>query len=214
VPLSEEAGAPILYVTQFDVDAVSKTRYLALDGAMKGVLPAGGRQVTTRETKDEGGSLYVLVTERPSEPCKSQTRREEPQRRDVLLEFVARETGPDGPGEIVMAPRLSVAAGTTVKMRSGAQDADTGQQRELILAAYVSRDGTWVAAVMTATAIWVDPRDGGEYYYTQPSSVVGGEPAYLGRDSRLVATLPPGAATPRAIELTLVGREKRSTDRP
>jgi hypothetical protein len=62
---------------------------------------------------------------------------------------------------------------------------------------------------MTATAIWVDPRDGGEYYYTQPSSVVGGEPAYLARDSRLVATLPAGAATPKAIELTLVGREEK-----
>jgi hypothetical protein len=214
VRLSEDPSAPVLYVTQFEVDPVSKKRYLALDGAMRGVLATGGQLTSTREIKDHSGRLFVLVTDRALEPCRVQAQRDEPPQRDVQVSFVAREAGPDGPGRVVMSPSLSVRAGTTVKARSGGQDAETGQQRELVLAAYVSRDGSWVAAVMTATAIWVDPRDGGEYYYTQPSEVAG-EPFSIGRDSRRVATLPPGAATPRGIELTLLGREEKApaTDR-
>jgi hypothetical protein len=211
VPLSEDPSAPILYVTQFDVDPVSKKRYIALDGAMRGVLPVGGQFTSTREIKNDTGRIFVLVTDRALEPCKPQAQRDEPPQRDVQVSFLARESGPDGPGRLLMSPNLSVRAGTTVKARSGGQDAESGQQRELVLAAYVSRDGTWVAVVMTATAIWVDPRDGGEYYYTQPSEVAGGEPSLFGRDSRLVATLPPGAATPKGIELMLVGREEKPT---
>jgi hypothetical protein len=210
VPLSEEPSAPVLYVTQFDVDPVSRKRYIALDGAMRGVLAVGGQFTSTREAQNGSGRLFVLATEKALEPCKAQAQREEPPRQELQVSFLARETGPDGPGRVVMSPNLSVQAGTTVKARSGGQDAETGQQRELVLAAYVSRDGSWVAAVMTATAIWVDPRDGGEYYYTQPSEVAGGEPALFGHDSRLVTTLGAGAATPRAIELTLLGREDKS----
>lgn len=208
VPLSEDASAPALYVTQFGVDPVSKTRYVALDGAMRGVVAVGGPgQVATREKRDASGSLFVLATEKPLEPCKPQTVRGEPPRREVTLSFVARETGPDGPGEIVMATRLTALAGTTVKARSGVKDAEAGRQRELVLAAYVSRDGSWVAPVLTATAIWIDPADGGEYFYTQTSSVAGVEPPFNGPGPALVATIGAGAATPRAIELTLLGGE-------
>jgi len=209
VPLSEEASAPILYVTQFDVDPVSGTRFIALDGAMSGVLSIGGQKVATRAARDTSGPLSVLATEKPLEPCQLRSVREEPPRRDVTLAFVARERGPEGPGEIVMAPQLSVAAGTTVKARAGHKDDATGQQREFVLAAYVSRDGSWVAVVLTATAIWIDPRDGGEYYFTQPSAVFGVEPVSIGPRS-VVATIPSGAATPRAIEMTLLGREEKT----
>jgi len=208
VPLTEDASAPVLYVTQFDVDPVSRTRFIALDGAMSGVLSIGGRQVATRERQDASGSLSVLATEKPQEPCRARSAREEPPQRDVQLAFVARETGPEGPGELVMAPSLSVRAGATLKARAGRRDDATGQQRELVLAAYVSRDATWVTAVLTATAIWIDPRDGSEYYFTQPSSVVGGEPRPIGPQS-VIATIPAGVATPRAIELTLLAREAK-----
>lgn len=205
VPLSDDAAAPTLFVTQFEVDPVSKTRYVALDGALRGVVGVGGAErVATREKKDASGSLSVLVTEKPLGPCKTQSLRVKAPHREVTLSFIARETGPEGPGAIVMAPRLSVVAGTTVKARTGGKDAVSGQQRELVLAAYVSRDGSWVAVVMTATAIWIDPTDGGEYFYTQPSSVVGADPPSVGPNSVLAAAIGAGAATPRAIELTLL----------
>jgi hypothetical protein len=215
VPLSEDGSVAPLYVTQFEVDPVSKTRYLAFDGAVTGAVTVG-RSAAPTERADPSRSVVVQVGERAVGQCREQSLREDVPRRPVTLSFAARETGPDGSGEIVMAPRLSLLAGTTAKARTGQKDSATGQQRELVLAAYVSRDGKWATVVLTATAIWLDPADGSEYFYTQP------HPAYDPRRSAQVQppyyelaaaglasgdlmTIIPGVAAPHAIELFLLG---------
>ncbi len=220
VPLSEDGSVAPLYVTQFEVDPVSRTRYLAFDGAIRGAVTVG-RSAAPTEHADPSRWVVVQVGERAVEPCREQSLRQDVPRKPVTLSFAARETRPDGSGELVMAPRLSLLAGTTAKARTGQKDSVTGQQRELVLAAYVSRDGKWATVVFTASAIWLDPSDGSEYFYSQPFPVYDAgrtaqvSPPFLGlppagwvrpsgEPNEEILTIIPGAAAPRAVDLFLL----------
>ena len=227
VPLSEDGSVPPLYVTQFEVDPVSKARSIALDGPVIGGVTVGHLAAPVKRASADG-SIAVRLGESAVEPCRDESLREPTPRTSVTLTFLARENGPDGPGEVVMSPRLQVQAGSTAKARTGRADAATGQQREVVLAAYVSRDAKWTTAVLSATAIWIDPADGQEYFYSQPAfandagRVIQVQPQHFGSSPELLTgpsnepvagesllTIAAGVAAPREIELFLVTpREK------
>lgn len=93
-----------------------------------------------------------------------------------------------------------------------ATEVATGRQRELMPAAYVSRDGRLMIPVLTAAAIWIDPRDAGECHSTLPGPVMP-RPGGIGLRT-LLQSVPAGAAAPRAIELTLFGSEEKPDSAP
>ena len=213
-PAGEDESAPRISVTQFGFDPVTGLRYLALDGAgLPGSVAVGGPQAVARSRKNEAESLDVFLAEKADSGCRDESLREEPPSRQLQLSFVVREVGPDGEGQPVMAPRIGVLAGTTFKMRSGQKDEKTGQQRELVLSGYVSRDAAWAVVQLMATAIWLDPADGGEYFYTQSSVedapiALTSSPASPGV---VAATISAGVATPRALELRVFGPEDKNS---
>lgn len=208
--VGQNESAPALHVTQFSFDPVSRASYLALDGAglAGGTAVVGGGRATALTLKGERESLEVLVQERADGDCKPENLREVPPQRQLQLFFSVREIGSDGAGVRVMSPSVALASGTTFKMRTGLKDEKTGQQRELVLSGYVSPDGAWVAVHLMATAIWIDPADGSEYFYTQSSAESSLSP--VTSKGVVAATVPAGVATPRALELTVLGPENTS----
>jgi hypothetical protein len=200
--VGRDEAAPLISVTQFAFDPVTRLRYLALDGAgLPGSVAIGGPHATSRTRQSETESLDVFLWEKAEVGCTEETLRAEPPSRPLQLFFVVREVGPGGPWEIVMAPSISLMTGTTFKMRTGLRDEKTGQQRELVLSGYVSRDGTWAAVNLMATAIWINPADGGEYFFTQSSVETAPTPIALGEV--VAATLSAGVAAPRPLELKM-----------
>ncbi len=57
-----------------------------------------------------------------------------------------------------------------------------------------------------ATAIWIDPADGIEYFYTQSSEAALVPVTFKGV---VAATIPAGVATPKALELTVLGPDEK-----
>ena len=203
--------APALTVTQFAFDPVSRTRYLAVYGlGLSSAVAIGGRGAVALSRRGESESLDVLLAERAEfvgekaeRSCPEATLREGPPSRPLQLFFSVREIASDGPGVRVMSPSVSLVTGTTFKMRTGLKDERIGQQRELVLSGYLSPDGGWVAVHLMATAIWIDPADGGEYFFTQSSAE--GSLVPVTATGVVAATIPAGVATPRALELTVLG---------
>jgi hypothetical protein len=74
---------------------------------------------------------------------------------------------------------------------------------EFLLSAF--RDGKSVALAFKARAVWTDPEDKRQYYFTQGGNSVDFVP--LTKSGVLASTVPPGVATPRALELRVFGEE-------
>ena len=80
-----------------------------------------------------------------------------------------------------------------------------GRTRGYAVSGYVSRDGKSIALAFKARAVWTDPESGDEYYFTQGGDAIEFVP--LKKSGALAATVPPGVATPRALELRVFGEE-------
>lgn len=197
-----DEAAPSISVTQFAFDPVSHLRYLALDGAgLPGSVAIGGSHAVAKSRQSETEALDVFLWEKPESGCTDETLREEPPSQAMQLYFLVREVVAGGAGEIVMAPSIQLLTGTTFRMRTSFKDEKTGQQRELVLSGYLSRDGAWAAVNLMATAIWTDSTDGIEYFFTQSSIEASPTPVVAGEV--LAATLSAGVAAPRPLELRM-----------
>ncbi|MGH9400218.1 MAG: hypothetical protein ACRD00_07600 [Thermoanaerobaculia bacterium] len=197
--IGASADAPRLFLTQFAFEPVSRARYFVLeygDQASALLVVSGG-----------SGSLWsdfkLRLSEEPREGCGRATLVTPGRGVASMTGFEVRAIGRDGDSEVVMAPRLGFLSGQVFGMRTEMQDDKTGQHRQMVISGYVTRDGRSVAAVLTATAIWIDPRDGREYYFAQAPliSVL----LYPLNDVARVGALPAGVATPRPLELWVVG---------
>jgi len=202
--LGPKEKAPRLSLTQFAFDPVTGLRSIALDGAgFTGSVAVGGKNAVTlgRQTK-EAGVVNLSLGEVPAgDGCSEDSVPGETSRRSLQLAFTVRESPADG-GPIVAAPSIGVLAGQSFKMRTGLRDEKTGLlRREIVVSGYVSADGSWVAASLMATATWVDPADGLEYFFTQSSAETAAVP--VTSDDVLAATLREGVAAPRPLELRM-----------
>jgi hypothetical protein len=105
----------------------------------------------------------------------------------------------------VFAPRIQTTAGTVFKALGSDSDSGEGQLRGYAVTGYVSRDGKSVALAFKARAVWTDPEDGKQYYFTQGGDTVDFVP--LMKSGVLASTMQPGVATARALELRVFGDE-------
>jgi hypothetical protein len=119
-----------------------------------------------------------------------------------MVGFEVRSTTKDGTEEVVMAPRVGFQGGQPFAASSQRSDEKTGQHRQIVISGYPARDGRSIAAVLTATAIWIDPADGREYYFVQPENPSVSVVLHpLASEGKTIGRLTAGVATPRPMTL-------------
>jgi len=186
-------------VTQFGFDPISGTRYLAVEGDhfRKAFSVAAPEGVTWETRKGESSLKMSIAPWRGGAGCPSAERRYPSPGATVLLNMELHADS--GSGEVVAAPRIQVRTGQVFSARSGFEDAARGQHREFSIQGYVAADGRSAALGVVTTAIYVDPKDGREYVYSQTSPLSGF--AQLTREPADVAALPAGIASSQPLVL-------------
>jgi hypothetical protein len=209
--IAKSDDVPRVLVTQFAYEPVAKARYFVLEYGDKAsnLLFVSGKS-TLVEYPDVPGGFRLRLSEEPREGCRDAVSMAPPRTGASMLHFEVRAVKADGTQEVVMAPRLQFLPGQVFGMRSEIQDERTGQHRQMVIWGYVTRDGRSVGAVLTATAIWIDPRDGREYYFAQADSPsIRVNPFPLAPEGVSVGKLSSGVATPRPLELWLFGESSK-----
>jgi hypothetical protein len=213
IPLSKAGGPETLVIADLGYDPVLKTRTVAFetaDGSVKyaSSVPAEGAPISLYKER----TLRLLFSQSPRLVSKFLGRGDcgqivfQPARGGapvtVSIEVAVRSEG--GASTPVFAPRVQTAAGTVFKAIGSEADSGPGQLRGYAVAGYVSRDGKSVALAFKARAVWTDPEDGRQYYFTQAGPQLGFLPL---REHFFPSFVPPGVATPRALELRVFGSE-------
>lgn len=215
IPLSKADSPEALVAADLGYDPVLKTRTIALetaDGSMKYAYPLAADDAPVSIHKE--GSLRLLVSQSPRLVGKYLRKGGcgqlvfQPARGGaavtVSIEAAAHSGG--GPPTPVFAPRIQTTAGTVFKALGGETDSGPGQLRGYAVAGYVSRDGKSVVLAFKARAVWTDPEDGRQYYFTQAGPPVGFHPL-LKHGFILYSFIQPGVATPYALDLRISGGE-------
>jgi hypothetical protein len=186
-------------VTQFGFDPVSGTRYLVVEAErFRKAFSVPAREGVTWEMRKGESSLKVAVASAPGGAgCARAERRYPSPGAPVLLNIELRAGS--GSGEVVAAPRIQVRAGQVFSTRSGFEDVAKGQHREFSIVGYVAADGRAAALGLVTTAIYVDPKDGREYVYSQASPASGF--VDLSREPAEAAALPAGIASSQPLGL-------------
>jgi hypothetical protein len=199
--------APRGFLTQFAYEPVYRARYFVLEyGERSAVLLLMPGKYRSIESSDVFGGFKVKISDEPRDGCREGVSVKPLRGTSSMTGFEVRAIGSDGESTVVMAPRLQFLPGQVFGMRSEIQDDRTGQHRQMVISGYVTRDGRSVAATLQATAIWIDPRDGREYYFAQPDwPSVRMDLFPLGGERALVGKVPAGVATPKPLELWTVG---------
>jgi hypothetical protein len=220
IPLSAAAGgrgvsdSTVLFVADMGYDPVSRTRVLAAEtpgGSMKRtiVLDEKGSPVTFDFVR-EGKPLHALFSQAraatlPSDgECTGLRFRSDSGLAPVMVTMQA-DAISDGGATPVFAPRIQTTAGSVFKALGSESDSGSGRLRGYAVSGYVSRDGKSVAMVFKARAVWTDPEDGKQYYFTQGGDTVDFVP--LTKPGVLASTVQPGVATARKLELRVNGQE-------
>jgi hypothetical protein len=215
IPLSKSGGPEALVVADMGYDPVLKTRTIALettDGSMKyayslkaddtpislynertlRLLVSQSTRLVARYEKGDCGQL-VFQPARGGVP--------------VTVAIEAAVHSEDGGAPVpVFAPRIQTMAGTVFKALGSESDSGPGQLRGYAVTGYVSRDGKSVALAFKARAVWTDPEDGRQYYFTQAGPQVGF--IQLAKHAGIFPSfVPAGVATPYALQLGVSGGE-------
>jgi len=202
LPLSSDSGKTV-HVTQFGYDPVTRTRFLAVENSLvryaTALAPTRGFAVT-KKTESDDLSVAVAPHKSGGDSCAEPLRQTPGRSEPVTLYIAIREAGPDG--QVRSAPKVTILPGTTFTASSGLEDEASGQHRNLLLYGYVSRDGKSIVAALVATSIWVDPKDGRPYVFSQVSDMAN-HFFSLKPEGVLVGSLPPGVATDRPMEVSI-----------
>lgn len=220
VPLSRSGGPEALVVADLGYDPILKMRSVALeseDGRFVQASSLAGDDAPVSIYKaSDGGPVRLMV----SQSSKLVARlREKVTCTDVAFEpfkggapvsvaMQASALAGKGAPTPVFAPRIQAAAGTVFKALGSEADSGDGQLRGYAVTGYVSRDGKRVALAFKARAVWTDPADGRQYYFTQAGSQIGFLPLKNGALGGFPASsIRPGVATARPLELRVSGQE-------
>lgn len=210
VPLATDRKETLI-VAQVDYDPISKTRYIAVegrDGEIRRLFALGSRNAVSFSSVHGDDSLRVLLANSSGgQSCEDLTPRNFVGASAVSVRMLGSTVAGGKPTKTVFAARLQVKSGSIVKTLSGGADAESGQQRGFVVAAYVAVDGKAIALLFKARANWTDPRDGQEYYFTQSVTTPESEFLPLTGDGSVAATIPPGVATAETVELRVSGEE-------
>ncbi len=214
--LSKTGGPEALVVADMGYDPVSRSRVIALEamgGAVKKAAALGAQDAVSFDQRREGESLRVLLSQSPKLVARSIEKGDcgdvvfGSARGGALATVIMQATAVSeaGVSSPVFSPRVQTMAGTVFKALGSEADSGPGQLRGFAVTGYVSRDGKSVALAFKARAVWTDPEDRRQYYFTQGGNAVDFVP--LTRAGVLASTVPPGVATPRALELRVFGEE-------
>jgi hypothetical protein len=216
IPLSKTGGPESLVVADMGYDPVLKTRTIALetaDGSVKYAYCLAANDTPISLHKER--SLRLLVSQSPRLVARFLEKGDcgqlvfQPVRGGasvtVAIEAAAHseEVGASTP---LFAPRVQTTAGTVFKALGSEADSGSGLLRGYAVTGYVSRDGRSVALAFKARAIWTDPEDGRQYYFTQAGRHVGFH-QLLKYGFILNSFIQPGVATPYALDVRVSGSE-------
>lgn len=214
IRVSRNETEETLFVADLGYDPALKTRAVAiesLDGRIQWTLPvARGTPASVHKTRD-GRPFRLMVTQdanivartRARGVCDEVTLRPTAGGAPVTVSFQASSEGDPNP---VFAPRVQTAAGTIFKSEGGETNSGDGPLRGFALSGYVTRDGKRIALFVRARGIWTDSGDACRYSYTQAFGPI----AFLTLSKFgqvFPAAIPPGPATPRALDLRIAAEE-------
>ncbi len=219
VPLSKSGAPDALVVADMGYDPVWKSRTIALesvDGSFRNafLLAVHGAPVSVYKTRD-GQSVRLSVSQSPKliarfvqrGDCADLVFQPSGGGAPVTVSVQASAISEGGTPSPVFSPRIHSTAGSVFKALGSETDSGVGVLRGYALTGYVSRDGKKVALAFKARAVWTDPEDGRQYYFTQ----TGIPPVQFFPLSKsgfvLPAAVQPGVATPYALELRVFGEE-------
>lgn len=212
IPLSKANGSETLVVADMGFDPVLKTRTIALENADGSVRRAFAlrandspvsfhKELSLRLQVSQSAKLVARFLEKGD--CGQLAFRPSRGGVPVTIALQAAAHSEAGAPIPVFAPRLQTLAGTVFKALGGT-DSGPGQLRGLLVTGYVSRDGKYVALSFKARAVWTNPEDGHQYYFTQAGPQIGF--VELRKDGVILYSLiPPGVATPNALDLRVIG---------
>lgn len=198
-------------IAQADYDPISRTRFVAveaLQGEIQRLFVLGTQHAVSVSFTRGSDSLRVLLSNAAgSEACQDLTPRTflGPTLVTVRLEGTSVTVGK--PRKLLFGARLQTKTAGVVKTLSAGAEPESGQVRGFAVAGYVSADGKAIALLFKARAVWTDPKDDREYYFTQSTTTPESEFLPLTRDGRVAATLSPGVANPETVELRVSAEE-------
>ncbi len=215
IPLSKTGGGESLVVADMGYDPVLKTRTIAVetaDGSVKRAFALAGDDSPVSFYKEL--TLGLVVSQSPGLVARYLKKGDcgqlvfQPARggATVTVALVAAAHPEGGVPSPVFAPRVQTTAGTVFKALGSEADAGPGLLRGYAVTGYVSRDGRSVALAFKARAVWTDPEDGRQYYFTQAGPQVGFVPLRK-EGNTLMSSIQPGVATPNALDLRVFGGE-------
>jgi hypothetical protein len=220
VPLSKGGSPAALVVADLGYDPVLKIRAIALealDGTFKQAFSLGPDQFPAVVYKAKDGKAVRLLVSQAARlvarftekgNCANLVFQPSSGGTPVTVTMQAAALSEEGASSPLFSPRIQTTAGTVFKALGSEAESGAGQLRGYAVTGYVSRDGTRAALAFKARAVWTDPEDGRQYCFTQAGSQVGFFPltkwAAGGFPASAVA---PGVATPRALELRVLGEE-------
>jgi hypothetical protein len=211
VPLTFAERKETVIVAQVDYDPISRTRYIAVEalgGEIRRLFALGLQNAVSFTSAHGEDSLRVLLANSPgTEHCEDLNPRDSVGASFVTVRMVGTTLAGGKPSNTIFAARLQAKSGSIVKTLSGFADPQSGQQRGFAVAGYVARDGKSIALLFKARAVWTDPKNGEQYYFTQSRTTPETEFLPLTRDGCVAATISPGVATAETVELRVSGEE-------
>jgi hypothetical protein len=214
IAISKNETAETIFVADLGYDAALKARAVAIesqDGRIQWAIPVGWGSPSSFQKTRDGRPFGLMVTQdanvvartRARGVCDEVTFRPAAGGAPVTVSFLVSSEGDSKP---VFAPRVRTAAGTVFKVEGGEPNSGDGPLRGFALSGYVSRDGKKVALFFRTRGIWTDSADACRYFYSQAFGPIG----FLTLSKfgpTFPAAIPPGAATPRALEMRIAGEE-------
>jgi type II secretion system GspD-like secretin len=200
-------------IAQVDYDPISRTRFVAveaLQGEIRRMLVLGTQHAVSVSSTRGSDSLRVLLSSTAgSETCRDLTPRSSLGATFVSVRLEGTSVSAGRPRKLLFAARLRTKTASVVKTMSAGAESESGQVRGFVVAGYVSADGKAIALLFKARAVWTDPKDDREYYFTQSTTTPESEFVPLTRDGRVAATLSPGVGvgTHETVELRVSGGE-------
>jgi hypothetical protein len=211
VPLTFADRKETVIVAQVDYDPISRTRYIAVEalgGEIRRLSALGSQSAVSFTSAHGKDSLRVLLANSSGgQSCEDLNPRNSVGASAVSVQMLGSTVAGGKPTKTVFAARLQAKSGSIVKTLSGGEDPDSGQQRGFVVAAYVAVDGKSIAVLFKARAVWTDPKNGEQYYFTQSRTTPETEFLPLTRDGCVAATISPGVATAETVELRVSGEE-------
>lgn len=198
------AGGENVFLTALDYDPTWRIRYVVVETGSRRAAkilpvgaegsdflwegPSGGQTVLTLRQGDGSNCSPVRGT-----PAHGSTRR-------VRIEFELRNSV-DATRSITPRILTIPRGGVWKELQSTALDPASGENRGFVASVYLSRDGAAVAVLLKTRAVWSDPLDGDQYYYTQPSILEPKDFVPLTPQGIVAAEIPAGPTTPYPAEL-------------